>query len=146
MKFTVFKQEFTVRELARTPELHHFSFPEDRLLLIKIRCLSIWPWFVLPGLSGLFMIGSIVYPGLLKPFLLQLVFALVFVAALAFPIVIGLTNYFDSREQFFLHRELHRRGVYYCVNLACRYNCTGIRGNICPECGAEVPGLERGVD
>jgi len=68
------------------------------------------------------------------------------VMSLMYPIIVVLGSFIFPRWIVIRIRKqlgcvLQTRGIYYCPKFKCRYNCTGIRGNICPECGSEVPGL-----
>jgi len=95
--------------------------------------------FVIVSLSGAVSIDPIhfvIYAMLAMSFVL--VISSVFLTS---PCVWILRKY-PKRLCFFVHRELRERGIYYCSRWKCRYNCTGITGNTCPECGSTVPGLD----
>lgn len=167
MKLTLTKRNFTQRELKRFPELEHFSLPEDRWLIVRLHLQAIWP--IIIAFAALLLVSLVYFTafshilgsevvravlfGILSVFfadpmgvLMDITLA-VALAVYLFPFIQGVPLIFLTgiiqpvRTMNAYHRALRERGIYYCANPKCRYNCTGIRGNICPECGAQVPGL-----
>ncbi len=141
MGFSVFKQRFTKSELRKFPELSRFSLPDDRWLLLrfKFRANKI---LLVPALVYLavFVVVDLA-PGILEWYPFRLLIGLSVVAMFVLCFCLGLTEWGDRRYRSLLHESLNAKRVFFCSSFECRYNCTGIRGNRCPECGAVVPGL-----
>ena len=141
MGFSVFKQRFTKSELRKFPEFSRFSLPEDRWLLLrfKFRANKI---LLVPALVYLavFVIVDLA-PGILEWYPFRLFIGLSLIAVFVMCFCLGLAEWGDRRYRSLLHESLNARGFFFCVEPGCRYECSGIKGNICPECGTVVPGL-----
>ena len=131
------KRELSQRVLKKYPELVHFD-PEDLPAVRRfhryfegfcVRCFVIWIFgYLILGVLSTF--GNDTLLSVLLSLWGGLVPLVLFMSACA---------YAYSRELRDIHSALSRQQIFYCSR--CRYNCIGIRGNLCPECGAAVPGL-----
>ncbi|MEQ9616409.1 MAG: hypothetical protein RLN60_00065 [Phycisphaerales bacterium] len=141
MRFTLFATQFRPSQLKDLPELSHFSLPEDRWVLARHHF-----WVVRHViLSGLILMGTAFLirrlpENAIDPEIRGLILILLYVTAVSVGLF-AIPRYLTKRSVRGLHRILRTRNIHYCPAFKCRYNCTGIRGNICPECGSTVPGL-----
>ena len=163
MKFVLFPRTPTRHMLDTFPELAHFDLFDDRWELRRARFRAMFAPFVLncaatmlPILPlGIFLLttrttaGFALFYAFVKAYSVDPTLFFICLVGLTYggAILLGISlnvpmiSWGKRRLARQFQDAARRRGVFYCSRYKCRYDCTGIKGNVCPECGAVVPGL-----